>query len=211
MKRGALVALLALLAMIVASGTTAVATSGTGPTAQASKKGKKKGCKKKGKAKSRTSAAASTKKKGCKSKGKTTGKAPQGTPKTEGAAPQPAAPGASWPPADGVYTDVGGSGFTLKLSGNASSASIMTGATGAYCVLGYISPSQPATTTATTLTSGGEQQFTSVGSNFTVKWNITVTSDLGYTLTVDSKNEGGPVPPCDKPGVVVKGTLAKIG
>jgi hypothetical protein len=206
-KRGALFALLALLALLVVSSATAAVIAGPTTGAQASKKGKKKGCKKKGKAKSRTSAAASAKKKKCKPKGKK----PQATPSPVGATPQPAAPAPTWPLVDGVYTDRADTGTTLRLSGNASSASVIFGAAGSFCAVNFMTGQQPVTMTATTLTTGGEEKFTSVGSNFTVKWSLSVASDLSYVLTVDSKNEGGPIPPCDKPGVVVKGTLYKIG
>jgi hypothetical protein len=205
-KRGFLFALLALLALLVASSTTAAATAGSGAKAQAAKKSKKKGCKKKGKGKA--SAATSAKKKSCKGKGKK----PAGAPKQEGAGTPPAAPAAPWPPVDGTYLDTAGSGVELKLSGNSSSASIITGSLTSFCIPGFPTKPQPTTVTATTLSAGGEDKGTTVGSNFTVKWNIVVASNLSFTLSADTKIiEGGPIPPCDKPGTVVKGTFYKIG
>lgn len=44
---------------------------------------------------------------------------------------------------------------------------------------------------------------------FTIKWSITVQSNLSYKLTIDSSLSGEDVTPCNKPGVVINGKLVK--
>lgn len=210
MKRSILLVLVAVLALTI--GLNGSASAGGSADAQAAaKKGKSKSCKKKGKGKGKAYAGSSAKKKakgkGCK-KGKAKGKGqPKGTP-SPGGNDTPAAPGASWPPADGTYSDAA-NGITLLLkNGGTSAEQSFSGGHGTCVLLLVTTGAAPTSVTASSLTTIGEAS-NSGSLTFSVKSTMVVTPGLGYEATIDSKLSGDAVTPCDKPGVVIKGTLVK--
>lgn len=212
MERSILLVLIAMLALTIGLNGSASA-SGSADALAAAKKGKSKSCKKKGKAKGKASAAASAKKKGkgkgCKKQGKAKGKEqPKATPNPGGGGETPATPGASWPPADGTYTDAA-NGITLTLKSGATSAEQRFSGGHGTCVLLLVTTNPaPTSVTASSLTTTGEAS-NSGSINFFMKSTMVVTPGLGYEATIDSKLSGDAVTPCDKPGVVFKGTLVK--
>ena len=208
MKRSILLTLVAMLALTI--GLNGSASAGGSADAQAAaKKGKSKGCKRKGKGKGKAYAGSSAKKK-AKGKGCKKGKAkPKGTPTPAGGDDTVTPPGASWPPADGTYSDLA-NGVTLVLTNGGTSATQTFSGQGT-CIPALISTiPAPTSVAASSLTTTGEVS-SSGAFNIFLKSKMVVTPGLGYEATVDSKVSGGIVTPCDKPGVVFKGTLAKIG
>ncbi len=213
MRRSLILALFATLALAIGFSASAAAVE-DGADASA-KKGKK--CKKgKGKAKARTSSAAiSLKKKGkgCKKgKGKSPAGGPGSTTKNPPATPTTPTlppPAATWPPADGKYNDTGTNGLLLTIKAGGTQASAVLGGDDT-CIgtLSFPSPDAPAQSTPTTFSASSEP-FSYFGKAGTAKWSIAVTTDLQYTLTIDSSLAFAETTPCDKPGVVHKGTLVK--
>lgn len=216
MKRNVLLALFAALALAVSFGS--VASAGTGENAQASaKKGKGKGCKGKkgkGKAKGQTSAAASAKGKAkgkCKGKGKGPKPKPvEPTPAPAPPTPAPPPPPSNWPPADGTYSD-SGKGIGLALTGGASTAKLTLAGNGTCIPLAFNDAAVPTSVTPEGLSANGSFSATIIDETISYSWKLSLGTNLGYTLTVDSKREKSVLGDCDKPGVVIQGTLAKAG
>jgi len=192
LKRSILLALVAALA--VAVGFSPAATAGVDSGAHASAK-KGKGCKgKKGKGKAGKSAVASAKKKGkgCKPQGKT----------------------GSWPPSAGTYDGQDGVGLSIKAGGKQAALTFspeLSEPNPKTCIpIGLEFPEEPATTTATLFKAGGKP-IDLFGGNGQAKWSIQVKPNLNYTLELSSSFSFADQDPCDKPGVVFKGTLTKAG
>lgn len=198
MKRSVLLALV--VAFALAIGFSSSAGAGIDGSAEVSaKKGAKKCKGKKGKAKGSATTSGKGKKgkgKSCKAKGK--GKKPP--------APAPPAPTApNWPPADGDYSDPG-QNVKLSLRNGGTEATVAFGGSATCFPIAISSNPGAVTTTATSLQASG-----TIGTSSSVKgkWSITVLSDFSYELVTDSSLEFPETTPCNKTGVVFKGTLVK--
>ena len=100
-------------------------------------------------------------------------------------------------------------GITLALkSGGTSAEQTFSGGHGTCIPLLVTTNPAPASVTASSLTTIGEVS-NSGPIGFFMKSTMVVTPGLRYEATIDSKLSGDAVTPCDKPGVVFKGTLVK--
>jgi hypothetical protein len=209
-KRSILLAFIAALVMAVGFSPSVGAVTDSGANASAKKGAKCKAKGKKGKAKSSASASAKGKKgkgKGC--KGKAKGKKGKG--KVTVPTPTPAPP-SNWPPADGEYSDEG-HGLGVTLSGGGTKAVLAFSGGQDTCVaLTMATDPVPTTLTPETLSASGQRVIFPGLGDFTMKMSIEIKNNLSYTATIDSSIKATEnTYACDKPGVVIKGTLTKLG